>query len=106
MVSRIGNKIKVARLLADLTQEALAKKINYERQVISRMEKGVRKIDMSELKLIAEATNQPLDFFYEEEKQDKKPDKYIDVSDLDSKEIEIIKATIDKIRELKKERTA
>lgn len=101
----IGKKIKIARIYADLTQEELAQKLNFGKQVVKRMESGNRKIDISELKKISEITGKSIDFFYEEESKIKS-DKYIDVSDLDNKEIEIIKATIDKIRELKKERTA
>jgi len=44
MVNNLGNKIKAARIIAGLKQVDLAKIIGYERQAISRMENGKRKI--------------------------------------------------------------
>jgi len=62
-----GKKIKIARATADLSQEDLGLKLNYDRQVIMRMEAGTRKIGIEEIKRIAEATGTPIEFFLEEE---------------------------------------
>lgn len=102
----IGEKIRKARAWANLKQEDLGRALNLPGNVISRMEMGERAVRVSELEIIAKITKQPMNFFYEEEKPEVEPDKYIDVSGLDDKEIEIIKATIDKIREVKKEKSA
>jgi len=108
MVNNLGNKIKAARIIAGLKQVDLAKIIGYERQAISRMENGKRKIDLSEIKLIANATNKPLSFFIEEEKisESENKKKIRDLSDLEDEDIRIIDSVIERIRKTKKEDTA
>jgi len=96
----VAKKIKVARAISELTQSDLAKVLSYDRQVIMRMESGNRKIDIEELKKIAEATNQSLSFFYEDDTklEPKTTGKILDVSDLSDKQIEAIKNLIDTFR--------
>ncbi len=96
----VAKKIKVARAIAELTQSDLAKILNYDRQIIMRMESGKRKIDIEELKKIADATGQSLSFFHGEDiKPEQKPrNKALDVSDLTDNQIEAIQKLIDSFR--------
>lgn len=50
----IGQKIKNARVAANLTQEELGKKIGYSAMGVSYLEKGVRNIKLGDLSKIAE----------------------------------------------------
>jgi transcriptional regulator with XRE-family HTH domain len=64
---QLGNLIRQARASANISQEDLGKVLNVPGNVISRIELGQREVRFSEIKLIAEATGKPLDFFHEEE---------------------------------------
>ena len=97
MIDKVSNIIKAARVMAGLTQEQLADILKYERQAISRMENGKRKVDLSEIKLIAEATNQPIDFFIKKEPIAKN-DNYVDVSDLKDEDILVLQQMADCLR--------
>jgi transcriptional regulator with XRE-family HTH domain len=98
----IGEKIRQARALSGITQEELGKALNVNGSAISKIESGVRSVNVLELEIIAQTTNQNLNFFYEEEKPEVKTNNnIIDVSGLSDKEIEIIVTVIDKIKELK-----
>lgn len=50
----IGQKIRLARVAANLTQEGLGKKIGYSAMGISYLEKGTRSIKLSDLSKIAD----------------------------------------------------
>lgn len=66
-MKNIGEKIRQARALKKLSQKALGKMIGTDKQAIYRIENGKRTVAADELKHIAEVTDKPLDFFYEEE---------------------------------------
>lgn len=47
-------KLKLARILAKLDQETVAKRLNKSQSYISKMESGQRRMDLVQLKRIAE----------------------------------------------------
>ncbi|MCL4415256.1 MAG: helix-turn-helix domain-containing protein [Actinobacteria bacterium] len=97
---KIGKRIKLARTYADLTQDELAEKMSFERGVIQRMEKGQRKVDLQEIKRIAEITGKSVEFFTEDEPEIKiatnHSQKIRDYHDLSDEALE----AIDKLAEL------
>jgi len=104
--NQIGMKIKLARIEAGLTQIELARKINYDRQVIIRIEAGKRTPNINDLKKIAEATNQSLPFFLEEKKPEEKlstksMEDYIYIGELTNEQKEHIKNLIELFRKAK-----
>lgn len=61
----IGEKVRKARVLANLTLKEVADKTNIGYVTISRIEHGTRAVNAAELILIANVTKQPISFFYE-----------------------------------------
>lgn len=59
----IGERVRETRSAAGLSQQALADKIGLERTMISKLEKGDRRIDAVELTRIARALDYPLSHF-------------------------------------------
>jgi len=59
----IGEKIRIARAIANITQKELADLIGIGRVAILDMEKGRVDISISKLKKISEITNQPIEYF-------------------------------------------
>ena len=105
---QIGRKIKIARILRDLTQEELAKKIGVEPVTVSRMESGSRNITAVEIEKLSKAFNRPLSYFYEEEEKKEEIITFIvgedtrDLIDLDSEDKEIIDELIERFKKEKK----
>jgi transcriptional regulator with XRE-family HTH domain len=103
----VAKNIKKARILAEITQKDLAKKLGYDRQVVIRMESGVRKISAEELKEIAKITGQPLSFFYDEFDIGESYRRYAlskevrDLSDLSSEDIRFIDELLRRLRDKK-----
>ncbi|MHB1441363.1 MAG: helix-turn-helix domain-containing protein [Candidatus Humimicrobiaceae bacterium] len=62
----LGIKVKLARIEADLTQIELAEKINYDRQVVIRIENGTKIPNINDLRKIAEVTGKDINFFLED----------------------------------------
>ena len=101
----IGEKVRQARTLSKMTQEQLAKKIGIGRVVILKIESGQREARAGELESIAEVTNQPVSFFYDELE---KPREFVkvtfakgirDLSDLSEKDLEVIDSVVRRLRE-------
>ncbi|HWA52341.1 MAG TPA: helix-turn-helix transcriptional regulator [Patescibacteria group bacterium] len=67
----LGKKIKTARVLVGLSQKELAEKLNLSEKTISAYEKGRATPPSPTLQRIANATNQYLQFFSENEGKDK-----------------------------------
>jgi len=63
---KLGKKIKLARVEADLTQEQLAQKINILQKSISRYETGVSVPSIETLMKISKALKKPAGYFLEE----------------------------------------
>ena len=63
----IGNKIRQFRIMKHYSQEELSKVINSNKQAISRIENGIRRVSHSELAKIAEFLGEPIDVFTERE---------------------------------------
>jgi len=59
-------KLKKARIEAGLKQEHVAKYLNLPISAISVMEAGVRKVDVFELKKLADFYNKPVEWFFHE----------------------------------------
>lgn len=59
----IIEKLKKARLNAKLKQEDVAEKLNKPQSYISKIERGERRIDVTELKELAKIYRKPIDFF-------------------------------------------
>jgi len=103
---RIGDKIREARFISKLSQKKLAKKIGVGIATISRMELGATTAKFSDIKKIAEVTGKDMDFFLEEpkEKPESTPEKYIDVTGVSDRDIELLKQMADRMKD--KEKTA
>jgi len=56
-------KLKSARLLAKLDQKTAAKRLNKSQSYISKMESGQRRIDLVQLKQIAEIYGKNIEYF-------------------------------------------
>ncbi|GAA4958623.1 XRE family transcriptional regulator [Streptomonospora halophila] len=59
----IGERVRVGRAAAGLSQQALADAIGLERSMVSKLEKGDRRVDAVELTRIARALHWPLSSF-------------------------------------------
>jgi transcriptional regulator with XRE-family HTH domain len=59
----IGDQIRRYRIADRISQEALAKEVGLTKQIISRIEKGERKVAYKELEKIAEYLEQPIEVF-------------------------------------------
>lgn len=60
---KIGEKIRIARLEAGLTQEDLGKKLNISGAAVGYFESGKRKIGIALLKEISKIVDKPMSFF-------------------------------------------
>lgn len=56
-------KLKSARLSAKLDQKTAAKRLNKSQSYISKMESGQRRVDLVQLKQIAEIYGKNIDYF-------------------------------------------
>ena len=63
---KLGKKIKLARVEADLTQTLLALKINAKQKSISRYETGASLPSLETLVKIAKALKKPIGYFLNE----------------------------------------
>jgi len=60
---KVVERLKKARQAAGLKQIEIAKKLNKPQSYISKIERGERRIDVTELKKIADIYKKPLDYF-------------------------------------------
>lgn len=56
-------KLKSARLSAKLDQKTAAKRLNKSQSYVSKMESGQRRVDLVQLKQIAEVYRKNIDYF-------------------------------------------
>ena len=63
----IGNKIRQHRIMKHHSQEELGNVINLNKQAVSRIENGIRRVSHSELVKIAEFLDEPIEVFTERE---------------------------------------
>ena len=104
---RIGEKIRQARDIKNISQRKLGYKLNLSKQSMYNIEKGIKKVSISELVEIAKATGQPLEFFYEFEEEHQRTysikgevlDKF---EGLKPEDIKAVDKIIDKIRAKRK----
>lgn len=60
----VGERIKIARKKAGMTQQQLSQRLNFkDRQILSNIESGFRKVSTDELLSIMNALQKPLDYF-------------------------------------------
>jgi len=62
----VGERVRARRLLAGLSQEAFAKKLNITFQQVQKYEKGTNRISASRLYKIATILSVPIDYFFED----------------------------------------
>ncbi|MCI2266974.1 helix-turn-helix domain-containing protein [Sediminivirga luteola] len=62
----LGARIALARELTGMTQEVLGRAVGLDRTAITRLEKGERKLNVSELVAISAALDRPLAYFVED----------------------------------------
>jgi len=103
---QIGKRAKIARILIDITQEDLAKRIGVEPVTVSRIESGSRNITAVEIEKLSKALNRPISYFYEgkEEEYQKVDNLRVNFKDLDSKDLEAVERVVSQIREIKREK--
>jgi len=63
----IGEKIRQFRIIKHVSQEELGNELNLNKQAVSRIEKGIRRVSHSELVKIAEFLKEPIESFIERE---------------------------------------
>lgn len=63
-IKLIGNRIRRARRMLNLTQEALAAKLGKSQNLISEWETGGRKVGVEELPDLAHALEVPISYFF------------------------------------------
>ena len=63
---KLGKKIKLARVEADLTQIQLAQKVKAKQKSISRYETGASLPSLETLVKIAKALKKPIGYFFNE----------------------------------------
>ena len=59
----IIERLKKARIDADLSQQAVADKLGKPQSYISKIESGERRLDVAEMKKFAKVYNKPVDYF-------------------------------------------
>ncbi|OHA23846.1 MAG: hypothetical protein A3D50_00805 [Candidatus Taylorbacteria bacterium RIFCSPHIGHO2_02_FULL_44_12] len=59
----IIERLKKARIEANLSQQAVADKLDKPQSYISKIESGERRLDVAEMKKIAAIYNKPVDYF-------------------------------------------
>lgn len=64
----VGSRVRVARKLAGLHQEELARRIGVSSQGLQKYESGENRVSASRLFAIATAVRQPLTFFFENDR--------------------------------------
>lgn len=64
--AKVGSRIKLARVRAGLTQKQLGEQLGKSGAAIAYLEQGKRRISPDVLNEIAQVTDRPLSFFYEE----------------------------------------
>jgi transcriptional regulator with XRE-family HTH domain len=62
---RVGGRIRQARLVIGMTQEALADKLGITFQQVQKYEKGWNRVSASRLEAIAEHVQRPVAWFFE-----------------------------------------
>lgn len=60
---KVIERLKKARLEAGLKQVEVAKKLAKPQSYVSKIEQGERRVDVAELKKIADIYKKPLDYF-------------------------------------------
>ncbi len=60
----ILSKLKEARLKAGLNQAEVASKLSRPQSYLSKIESGERRIDVLEIKLLAQVYKKPVSFFF------------------------------------------
>ena len=103
---QIGKKVKIARVIRDITQKELAKKTGVGYVTMSRIENGARNIMAIEIEKIAKILNRPISYFYEEkdEEYQKVDNPRANFKDLDPKDLEAVERVVSQIREIKREK--
>ena len=61
---RVGRRVKVARLAAEISQEAMGAKLGVTFQQVQKYENGKNRISASRLFRIAVMTGQPVEWFF------------------------------------------
>jgi len=59
----IIKRLKEARVEAGLKQEEVARRLEKPQSYISKIERGERRVDIAEVKLLATLYKKPIDFF-------------------------------------------
>jgi Zn-dependent peptidase ImmA (M78 family)/DNA-binding transcriptional regulator YiaG len=60
----VGERVKIARKKAGMTQQQLSQRLNFkDRQILSNIESGFRKVSSDELLSLMNALQKPLDYF-------------------------------------------
>lgn len=67
----LGDRIRVARLEAGLSQADLARKAYFRQSSISKIESGLRAVSYEEILYLTYALDKPILYFFPEELQDK-----------------------------------
>lgn len=70
----VGSRIKIARLMANLSQEELGAKLGLTFQQVQKYERGINRCSPGRLLAIAQATGRPIQWFYGDERTSGTPE--------------------------------
>ena len=89
-----GDRIKQLRAEHNMTQTELASKLGVSKSIISADEKDLRKPSFKMLKNLATTFNVPIQYFIVDENIEQKFSRSLDVGNLTSEQINILKSLI------------
>lgn len=64
----VGQRVRMRRVMLDMTQEQLGEKLGITFQQVQKYEKGMNRIGASRLQQIAQILSVPVSFFFEEQR--------------------------------------
>jgi transcriptional regulator with XRE-family HTH domain len=68
----VGNRVRTARVLANMSQEKLGDALGITFQQVQKYEKGVNRIGSSRMQQIATILEKPVSWFFDEQNADKR----------------------------------
>lgn len=70
----VGQRVRMARLMAKMSQEKLAEPLGLTFQQVQKYEKGVNRIGSSRMQQISNILGKPVSWFFDEKGDNKSPD--------------------------------
>jgi len=102
LAQKIGRRIRLARAEAGITQEELSKRSGISRQVIYRLETGIKETTIYDIMKVATAVGKPIEYFFQDiETAVGTNNGIVSLEELDSDTRKIVQAIISRLMENK-----